>query len=94
MGVGTAVIIHTILDNVIAAAREGEEAEFASAICLIVKCMRGGELAVVSVPEASSAVSDAETVNPASEHCVFLGGEFLWAGTERAVGNGLNSFEH
>ncbi|KPA78422.1 TATE DNA Transposon [Leptomonas pyrrhocoris] len=89
--IDTPVTISTLIDNILVAAREGEEAEFVRAVRSIVARIKAANLMTSPNRDELEAMSDAELLALASENTVFLGEEYTWNGRERLVRNSVKT---
>lgn len=85
------VILHTMIDNIMIAARLGEEAEFIRAVRTIVE--RIGAANLMTSPDRGELErwTDEEILANAVENNTFIGEEYTWNGTERLVRNSIKT---
>lgn len=85
--IDTPVIIHTMIDNIMIAAEEGQEAEFLKAVRVVVDRIRRVNLMTSPNREELETASDDDLLSQASAPNVFLGEVYAWDGHERWVRN-------
>lgn len=86
--IDTPVVIHTLIDNIMIAAHEGQEAEFVSAARRILSRIRIANLLTSPDREELASTSDAGLLTIAQESNIFLGEEYAaWDGHQRMIRN-------
>lgn len=86
--IDTPVIIHTLIDNIMIAAKEGQEKEFLDAVRNILSRIRAANLLTSPSRAELEALPDHELLALAEEGNVFLGEEYRkWNGQERLIRN-------
>eukprot|EP00796_Vickermania_ingenoplastis_P013618 gene13618-gene2080 len=79
--VETEVTVHTLIDNVLIAAKEGQEAEFVRTVRKILGRMREANLLTSPNRDELMAMSDEALLTEAEKAVTFLGEEYAWAPT-------------
>lgn len=87
----TPVVIHTMIDNILIAAREDQRDEFVSAVRRILERVRRANLLTSPERESLRRMSDDELCELASGPNVFIGEEYWWNGGERLVRNSVKT---
>jgi len=85
------VIIHTMIDNIMVAAREGEEKEFLQAVKTITRRIQSANLLTSPPREMLLNASDDEILSLSKEPNTFLGEVFEWNGKERLIRNSVKT---
>jgi hypothetical protein len=85
------IVIQTMIDNMLVAGEEGNEAEFVHAVRTL--CQRTIEANLQTSPPAQDILrmSDRDILRLAMEPNTFLGEEYVWTGGERKVRNGIKT---
>eukprot|EP00796_Vickermania_ingenoplastis_P008524 gene8524-biopygen5892 len=89
--IDTPVVIHTMIDNIMIAAKEGQEAEFVSAVRRIVDRIREANLMTSPDRESLSQATDAQILAIGCEPNTFIGEEYAWNGQERLIRNSVKT---
>ncbi|KAG5477655.1 hypothetical protein LSCM1_04948 [Leishmania martiniquensis] len=89
--IDTPVTVFTMIDNMLIAAREGQERAFLSAVRRILARIRTANLLTSPDRETVAAMSDEELLSLARADNTFLGEDFHWNGSERVVRNALKT---
>lgn len=89
--VETSVIIHTMIDNILIRAREGQETTFCSTIRRIVERIERANLQTTPSAAEIRAMSDDELLSMARGTTTFLGEEYEWVQGRRRVRNSIKS---
>lgn len=89
--IDTPILIHTMIDNILLAAREGQEADFVRATRAILERIRLANLLTSPDREMLAGLSDKALLEMACGSNVFLGEEFVWNGSERLVRNSVKT---
>ncbi|KAH9600834.1 hypothetical protein LSM04_007959 [Trypanosoma melophagium] len=89
--IDTPVIIHTMIDNILIAAKEGQEEEFVSAVRQVLLRIRAANLLTSPDREELLQYTEEELLRLAEQNNVFLGEEYMWNGTERVVRNSVKT---
>lgn len=89
--IDTPVIIHTMIDNIMIAAHEGEEMAFLKAVRTVVHRIELANLKTSPPRDVLNSASDAELLDLARENNTFLGEEYRWDGSERRIRNSVKT---
>lgn len=90
--VDTPIVIHTLIDNIMIAAAEGQEGEFLRVVRTILHRIRRVNLLTSPDREGLLGTSDHNLLSMAQGGNVFLGEEYSpWNGTERLVRNSVKT---
>ncbi|SYZ67520.1 hypothetical_protein [Leishmania braziliensis MHOM/BR/75/M2904] len=89
--IDTPVTITTLIDNILVAAREGQEREFVLAVRTVVARIKAANLMTSPNRDELEAMSDEEILQLASANTVFLGEEYTWNGRERLIRNSVKT---
>ncbi|KPA77631.1 TATE DNA transposon [Leptomonas pyrrhocoris] len=89
--VDTPVVIMTMIDNILIAARTGQEVPFVRTVRQVVDRIRAANLLTSPDREELARMSDDALLHRAQENNVFLGEEYRWTGTERVVRNSVKT---
>ncbi|KPA73092.1 TATE DNA transposon [Leptomonas pyrrhocoris] len=87
----TGATIYTCIDNIMIAAREGQEEVFVATVRTVLQRIRQANLLTSPDRESLLAKTDTELLTLAQEEQVFLGERFWWNGTERLVSNSIKT---
>eukprot|EP00796_Vickermania_ingenoplastis_P002253 gene2253-gene1750 len=89
--VETEVTVHTLIDNVLIAAKEGQEAEFVRTVRKILGRMREANLLSSPNRDELMAMSDEALLTEAEKAVTFLGEEYAWFEGERWIRNSIKT---
>lgn len=89
--IDTPVFIFTMIDNILFAAHEGQEAAFLKAIRSVLDRIRSANLLTSPDRETLASMSDEKLIAMSLENNVFLGEEYMWTGSERIVRNSIKT---
>ncbi|KPA73602.1 TATE DNA Transposon, partial [Leptomonas pyrrhocoris] len=89
--IDTPVFIETMIDNILVAAAEGQEAAFVSAVRQIVGRIRQANLLTSPERETVASWTDEELLCEGRKGCVFWGEEFAWMEGQRQVRNSIKT---
>lgn len=87
----TEVVVHTLIDNVLIAAKEGQEEEFVRTVRGILRRMRDANLLTSPNRDELMAMSDEALLSEAEKAVTFLGEEYAWFGGERWIRNSVKT---
>ncbi|ORC85164.1 TATE DNA transposon [Trypanosoma theileri] len=80
-----------MIDNILIAAKEGQEEEFVRAVRQVLLRIRAANLLTSPDREELLRYTDEELLRLAEQNNVFLGEEYMWNGTERVVRNSVKT---
>lgn len=89
--IDTPIVVHTMIDNIMVAARVGEENEFLQAVRKIVSRIKKANLLTSPSRETLEKATDAELLRLSEEPNTFLGEVFEWNGKERLIRNSVKT---
>ena len=89
--IDTPILIHTMIDNILLAAREGQERDFVRAARAILERIRLANLLTSPDRETLAGMSDEALLEMGRGSNVFLGEEYEWNGSERLVRNSVKT---